>query len=553
MNKPSHRTLVERANLLFLKQLVKSPRGRVHLLAQVADAESSGEGAIFERLAQIVDDAELQRLIARHAADEVRHGQRLNARITELGIPRPKLPDALNLAIALDVRLGVASGPLYTREDVMKMYLFLQVLEERTVWQFQLFVEAMADVDPTSAALFADILRDEERHVLSCQAITKRLAPSAAVLEQTLAHYRAIESQVFAENGNASLAFILNTKVLDESALVQGLWRVAGLFSRISLAANPHHSDMRFEQTDEVDIHRTRRKALLAKYPDITKLFGYDRRTIGVTIAVAIAHIGIAALLVWAHSGVMMMLASAYTVGAVLSHWLGQTIHETSHRLAARTRWANRALAWFANAPMVLPIAETFHRYHVEHHAHLGIVGHDADLPLPIEIDLVGKSRFAKFIWLTLYPAVYFARGARYARRVSAPEIANAVVIALINVALWKLLGPIGFAYLALSTFIGHGLHPVAAHFIHEHSLFSARQETSSYYGPLNRVTFNVGYHVEHHDFMNIPGWRLPEYRELVAPEYHALVSHTSWTRVLWEFIWRTDMGPASRLVRRPL
>ena len=52
-----------------------------------------------------------------------------------------------------------------------------------------------------------------------------------------------------------------------------------------------------------------------------------------------------------------------------------------------------------------------------------------------------------------------------------------------------------------------------------------------SYYGPINLVAFNVGYHVEHHDFMNIPGWRLPELTRMV-PDYAKLASHTSWTGV---------------------
>ena len=74
------------------------------------------------------------------------------------------------------------------------------------------------------------------------------------------------------------------------------------------------------------------------------------------TLVVAAAQLGLAALLAFNHASVVVMVVCAYTVGAIGSHWLGQSIHETSHRLAARTPLANRVLAWVANAPMVLPI-----------------------------------------------------------------------------------------------------------------------------------------------------------------------------------------------------
>ena len=304
-----------------------------------------------------------------------------------------------------------------------------------------------------------------------------------------------------------------------------------------------------FARTTTGEPHARRRRELLARYPQIRRLAGFDRSTAVVTVVVAAAQLAIAGAAAHAHLRWWILVGLAYVVGAPLTHWLSMAIHETSHKLAARTRRANELVALVANLPMVLPVAATFHRYHLDHHRLLDVVGGDTDLPLDFEVRWVGRSTARKALWLFLHPLVYIARGFTFAKRPNRKEIANAIVIAAVDLAIARELGGAALAYLAIAFYFAHGLHPVAAHFVHEHYTFEEGQETYSYYGPINLIAFNVGFHNEHHDFMNVPGSRLPELRRLV-PEYGALVSHPSWTGVLWRFIRDPAMSYASRLVR---
>jgi sphingolipid delta-4 desaturase len=78
-----------------------------------------------------------------------------------------------------------------------------------------------------------------------------------------------------------------------------------------------------------------------------------------------------------------------------------------------------------------------------------------------------------------------------------------------------------GFLYLFCAAVFGSGLHVSAIHFIAEHYLVTPEtsfskdpniaQDTYSYYGPINYVLYNGGYHVEHHDFPRVSWRNLPK------------------------------------------
>ncbi len=140
----------------------------------------------------------------------------------------------------------------------------------------------------------------------------------------------------------------------------------------------------------------------------------------------------------------------------------------------------------------------------------------------------------------------------------------NIVAQIVFDCLLVKYAGPKTLAYLILSSFFAGSLHPCAAHFIAEHYVFGQQvrnpkdpsnvvpvPETYSYYGPLNLLTYNVGLHNEHHDFPAVPWSRLPVLHEMAKDFYTDLPHHTSWTWVIWRFIWDREVGLWCRVKRK--
>ncbi|KAJ8773844.1 hypothetical protein K2173_008307 [Erythroxylum novogranatense] len=186
------------------------------------------------------------------------------------------------------------------------------------------------------------------------------------------------------------------------------------------------------------------------------------------------------------NSGWLNILAIAYYFGSFLNHNLFLAIHELSHNLSFSTPVYNRWLGVFANLPISVPMSVTFQKYHLEHHRFQGVDGIDMDIPSHAEAHLV-KNAITKSVWV-IFQLFFYALRPLFLKPKPPGcwEFGNLFVQS--------------FAYLILSTFVGGGMHPIADHFISEHYVFNPDQETYSYYGPLNFLTWHVGYHNEHHD-----------------------------------------------------
>jgi sphingolipid delta-4 desaturase len=247
-----------------------------------------------------------------------------------------------------------------------------------------------------------------------------------------------------------------------------------------------------------------------------------------------------------------LIVVAAYLFGGVINQSLLLAIHEISHNLAFKRPWANRIFSFFVNLPVGVPVAATFKHYHLLHHAYQGLEGVDTDLPTALEGKVL-RSRPAKALWMSLQSLFYAFRPLVVVpKKPDGWEVANFVVQFSFNALVIYFWGWKAFLYLPIGSLIVMGLHPVAGHYISEHYVFKPGQETYSYYGPLNRITFNVGYHNEHHDFPYIPGSRLAKLRRMAPEYYDSLYSYKSWSAVIWRYIMDDHIGGFSRVKRRP-
>jgi len=245
-----------------------------------------------------------------------------------------------------------------------------------------------------------------------------------------------------------------------------------------------------------------------------------------------------------------LFILCAWFLGGTITHALSLANHELAHNLGFHTTMFNEMLGMVANCAQGMPSCITFKKYHLEHHYYQGLEGTDTDIPSELEGKLVTTIP-RKLVWVLLQPFCYAFRPMLECPKPMRPmEWINLAVTVMFDLWFAYKFGLKAVVYNLLSLVLGMGLHPVAGHFIAEHYQFFKDQETYSYYGILNMLCFNVGYHNEHHDFPKIAGFNLPKVREIAPEFYQDLYNHKSWVKVIYDYITRTDIGPYSRIKR---
>ncbi len=296
--------------------------------------------------------------------------------------------------------------------------------------------------------------------------------------------------------------------------------------------------------------HLGRRRRILAQHRDVRRLMGRNPLSAAWIAGLVAAQWAIGYLL--RDSSWLLILLVAYAVGAFFNHALYVLIHECAHNLVTKRPRVNKALGIACDFGLFFPGALAFRKYHMLHHKYLGHHELDGDIISPAEANLIGRSAWRKAVWVFCLSVSQALRPykVRSVRMWDRWIVTNVIVVVIVDLAILYAFGGKALAYLAFSTLFALGLHPLGGRWVQEHYVTQNEQETYSYYGILNRLCFNMGFHNEHHDFPNVPWNNLPKLTRLAPEEYRTLKSYRSWTAVLLNFLFNPAMSGYSRIVR---
>jgi len=301
--------------------------------------------------------------------------------------------------------------------------------------------------------------------------------------------------------------------------------------------------------------HPPRRRDIVAAHPDVEELVGYDHFTFWVTLAVVLGQTAIAAAFGALGLGCWWAaLIAAYCIGAFANHAMFVVIHDATHNAVFANNTLNKWAGILADLPNAVPTAMGFRCYHMKHHSHLGDYDYDADLPSRWEARFFGRSTLGKAAWFFFFPALQLFRLNRLQGTVpmwGRWTFINGACILAYDLIVLAAFGPNALIYLFASFWFSvGGLHPLAARWVQEHFTFDPEQETNDYYGPLNIVALNIGYHNEHHDFPDVPWRHLPELKRRAPEFYDGLRTHPSWFGLFFQFIFDPRYSLFSRVDR---
>jgi fatty acid desaturase len=265
-------------------------------------------------------------------------------------------------------------------------------------------------------------------------------------------------------------------------------------------------------------------------------------------LAAHAALLGGSGALVWASRGNYWLLPAIVLHGVVLT-FLFCALHETVHRTAFASDWANDAVAWVSGALLLLP-ANYFRLFHFAHHRYTQDPLHDPELtqPHPATLSsylwrLSGAPNWAKRITITLSHALAgpfvptakrnsIVREARILVSIYAAVLAASIIFRRTDALIYWILPMVaGQPFLRLYLLSEH-----VGCAADDNPLANTRTTYTN--AAVRLLTWQMPFHVEHHAFPAIPFHALSKVNahirsriEVSAPGYLAL--HCSLVRRL--------------------
>lgn len=361
----------------------------------------------------------------------------------------------------------------------------------------------------------------------------------------------------------------------------------APLFPGFEVDISDHVPDS--EKPDAV-WHRHRARDMIRNHPEIKKLFGPTPSTAIYCVIFAALQIGLAIAMGWLPWWVALI--TAYVVGGLINMNLFMLAHECNHSLVFRGEPANRWLFTLTSLPMFL---SGHHAWWIEHHVHHNDLGAKKDFIkrrrsfflLTRTNDFFGlaRNRYMQKLSCLLTPLffpyaltmlvlqvfrsllgllVYFFSCLLLGRLTPSNRVISilgdehlvsgydryrlrhwAILYPLLSLTMVGLLfwfvGWKAVFYLLMSALFTTGfLHPLLLGMILSNSHFHGHkryQPSASHYSWFNWLTFNFGYHTEHHDLCRVAWSRLPQVRAIAAESYDTLLETPSYSRLALQYV----------------
>lgn len=228
-------------NRRYTAKVVRDADALAFFLSVSADAESNGEGQVFERTQAWLSKSgheKLAKVVATHAADEVRHEKMMRADLAKIGRTAVDFPASLRIVDTLGVKAGnLWERPMDDPEDIAKAYLLLYAVERRATERFWFMVDALEGVQPEIAASFREIAKDERSHLHYCVAVSRAAMPDDARWTALRDEMIALEAAEYTENSRRFMWHQLDhsfpTMSAPEKLFWKGFRKLADLLGRV--------------------------------------------------------------------------------------------------------------------------------------------------------------------------------------------------------------------------------------------------------------------------------------------------------------------------------